>query len=49
MSSSVGGVTNDVLVVFGVMAAKEGPKAVAEIAVDVAVLVQGTVVAQDNH
>ena len=44
-----GRVADDVLVVLGVVAAKEGPEAVAEVAVDVAVLVQGAVVAQDHH
>ncbi len=44
-----GRVADDVLVVLGVVAAEEGPEAVAEVAVDVAVLVQGAVVAQDHH
>ena len=41
-----GRVTNDVLVVLRVVAAKEGPEAVAEVAVDVAVFIQGAIVAQ---
>ena len=42
-------VADDVLVVLRVVAAEKSPKAVAEVAVDVTILVQGAIVAQHHH
>ena len=44
-----GRVTDDMLVILGVVTAEEGPEAVAEVAVDVTVLIQGAIIAQNNH
>ena len=43
-----GRVADHMLVILGIVATKEGPKAVAEVAVDVTVLVQCAIVAQDD-